>query len=157
VVDDFGIKYLKKEDLDQLIQSLEKYYDVSVNLDGKEFVKIWLDWDYENRQVHLSMVPYLQKALRQFNNIVPTKYQDSPSPHTEPKYGAKQQFAEYDKSAPVGNAKQKYVQKVTGKFNWYVRGVDATMLMPIRQQRSPQSLLTVQVTWSLPSTATQDT
>jgi hypothetical protein len=30
VVDDFGIKYLKKEDLDHLIQSLEKYYDVTV-------------------------------------------------------------------------------------------------------------------------------
>jgi hypothetical protein len=39
----FGIKYLKREDLDHLIQSLEKYCDVSVNLDGKGFVKIQLD------------------------------------------------------------------------------------------------------------------
>jgi len=77
------------------------------------------------------MAPYLQKALRQFDNLVPSKRQDSPYPYTEPKYGAKQQFAEYDTSAPVGNNEQKYVQKVTGKFNWYVRGVDATMLTPI--------------------------
>ena len=63
VVDDFGIKYLKKEDLDHLIQLLEKYYNVAINLDGKEFVKIQLDWDYENRRVHLSIAPYLQKAL----------------------------------------------------------------------------------------------
>ena len=73
------------------------------------------------------MAPYLQKALRQFDNIVPTKRQDSPYP----KYGAKQQFAEYDTSDPVGNDEQKYVQKVTGKFNWYARGVDATILTPI--------------------------
>jgi hypothetical protein len=140
VVDDFGIKYLKKEDLDHLIQSLEKYYDVSVNLDGKEQIReIWLDWDNENRKVHLSMAPYLQKALRQFDNIVPTKCQDSPSPYAEPKYGAKQQFAGYDTSAPVGNAEQKYVQKVTGKFNWYVRGVDATMLMPISALSTQQA------------------
>jgi hypothetical protein len=66
VVDDFGIKYLKNEDLDQSKRS-------RVDLEGKEFVKIQLDWDYENRKVHLSMAPYLQKALRQFDNIVPVR------------------------------------------------------------------------------------
>jgi len=139
VVDDFGIKYLKREDLDHLIQMLEKHYDVSVDLEGKEFVKIQLDWDYENRKVHLSMVPYLQKALQQFNNIVPGKRQDSPYPYTESKYGAKQQFAEYDTSARVGNDGQKYVQKVMGKFNSYVRGVDATMLTPISALSAQQA------------------
>jgi len=73
VVNDFGIKYINKDDLDHFIRALEKYCDVAVDLDRKEFVKIELDWDYENKRVHLSMVPYLQKALRQFDNIVPTK------------------------------------------------------------------------------------
>jgi hypothetical protein len=95
-------------------------------------VKIQLDWDYENRKVHLSMAPYLQKALRQFDNIVPSnsKRRDSPSPYTEPNYGAKQQFAEYDTSAPVGNDEQKY---------WYARGVDSTMLMPISALSAQQA------------------
>jgi hypothetical protein len=35
------------------------------------------------------MAPYLQKALRQFDNIVPTHRHDFPYPHIEPKYGAK--------------------------------------------------------------------
>ncbi len=43
VVDDFGIKYLRREDLDHLLLSLKKYYDVAVDLNGKEFVKIELD------------------------------------------------------------------------------------------------------------------
>ena len=47
VVDDFGIKYLKKKDLDHLIHTLEKYYKVTVDLEGKEYVKIELDWDYK--------------------------------------------------------------------------------------------------------------
>ena len=64
VVDDFGIKYLKLADLDHLISTPEKHYDVTVDLEGKEYVKIELDWDYENERVHLSMAPYLQKALR---------------------------------------------------------------------------------------------
>jgi hypothetical protein len=76
VVDDFGIKYLKQANLDHLIASLEKYYDVMVDLEGKEYVKIELDWDYDNKRVHLSMAPYLQKALRQFDNVVPTQRQD---------------------------------------------------------------------------------
>ena len=160
VVDDFGIKYLKKEDLDHLIRSLEKYYEVAVDLDGKEFVKIELDWDYEKRQVHLSMAPYLQKALRQFDNIVPTKRQQSPYPYTEPKYGAKQQFAKYDTSAPVGKDEQKYVQKVTGKFNWYARGVDSTLLTPISalaaQQAKPTQATMKRVQHFLDYAATQE-
>ncbi len=96
-------------------------HDAAVNLDGKELIKIQLDWDYKNRKVHLSMTTYLQKALQQFNNIVPTKHQDSQYRYTEPKYDAKQQFAEYDTSAPVGKDKRRYVQKVTGKFNWYAQ------------------------------------
>eukprot|EP00956_Cyclotella_meneghiniana_P000475 scaffold553_cov70-Cyclotella_meneghiniana.AAC.1 len=139
VVDDFGIKYLRKEDLDHLIKSLEKYYDMTVDLEGKEYVKIELDWDYDKRQVHLSMMPYLQKALRQFDNVVPTKREDSPYPHVEPKYGAKQQFAKYDTSAPVGKEEQKYIQKLTGKFNWYARGVDSTLLTPISALTAQQS------------------
>ena len=160
VVDDFGIKYINKDDLDHLIRTLEKYYEVAVDLDGKEFVKIELDWDYENKRVHLSMAPYLQKALRQFDNIVPTKRHDSPYPHIETKYGAKQQYAEYDTSAPVGKDEQKHVQQVTGKFNWYARGVDGTLLTPISalsaQQAKPTQSTMKRVKQFLDYAATQE-
>jgi hypothetical protein len=85
------------------------------------------------------MAPYLQKALRKFNNIVPTQRRDSPYPHIEPKYGVKQQFAEYDTSASVGQDKQKYVQQVMGKFNYYARGVDGTLLTPISALTAQQT------------------
>ena len=139
VVDDFGIKYLKKEDLDHLINTLKRYYDVSVDLDGKEFVKIELDWDYDKREVHLSMEPYLRKALHQFDNVVPKKRQDSPYPHIEPKYGAKQQFAEYDTSPAVGKEEQTHIQKINGKFLWYGRAVDPTTQVPLSALASQQS------------------
>jgi hypothetical protein len=61
VVDDFGIKYINRNDLDCLIATLEKHNDVAVNLKGKEFIKIELDSDNGNGKVHLSMKPYLQK------------------------------------------------------------------------------------------------
>ncbi len=63
IVNNFGIKYFTTEDLDHLINTLKKYYDVKVNPEGKELVKIELDWDYKNRKVHLLMKPYLNKSL----------------------------------------------------------------------------------------------
>jgi len=77
------------------------------------------------------MEPYLRKALRQFDNLVPKKRQDSPYPHIEPKYGAKVQFAEYDDSPAVGKEGQTHAQKVNGKFLWYGRAVDPTTLVPL--------------------------
>ena len=50
----------KKKDLDH-IQMLEKHYDVSVDLEGKEFIKIQLDWDYENRKVHSESLATIQQ------------------------------------------------------------------------------------------------
>ncbi len=85
------------------------------------------------------MAPYLQKALRQFDSLVPTQQQESPYPHAEPKNGAKQQFAEYHMSAPVGKEEQKYVQQVIGKFNWYTRVVDPMMLTPLSAIATQQS------------------
>jgi hypothetical protein len=43
VVDNFGIKYIQEKDLDHLIKSLEKHYEVTVDWEGKEYVKIELD------------------------------------------------------------------------------------------------------------------
>ena len=85
------------------------------------------------------MEPYLRKALRQFDNLVPKKRRDSPYPHIEPKYGAKEQFAEYDTSPAVGKEGQKHIQKVNGKFLWYGRAVDPTALVPLSALASQQS------------------
>ncbi len=117
-------------------------YAVTVDLDGKEFIKIRFDWDYENKQAHLSMAAYLKKTLWQFDNIVPTKRHDYPYPYIEPKYGTKQKFAKYDTSAPVGLDEQKYVQQVTGKINWYTQGVNGTLLTPISALTAQQAMPT---------------
>jgi hypothetical protein len=132
--------------LDYLINTLKKYYDVKVDPEGKELVKIELDWDYKNRKIHLSMKPYLDNSLRQFNNVVPTKHQHSPYPHVELKYGAKQQFEEYNESEPAGDDEKKHIQKVNGKFIWYGRGVDGTILTPLSAIAVKQSNPTAHTT-----------
>eukprot|EP00804_Cyclotella_cryptica_P017742 CCRYP_001167-RA/>CCRYP_001167-RA protein AED:0.39 eAED:0.39 QI:0/0/0/1/0/0/5/0/585 len=133
VVGDFGIKYVKKEDLDHLVGVLKRYYDVSVDIHGKEFTGIT-----KGRGALINgTLP--SQGIRQFDNLVPKKRQDSPYPHTEPKYGAKVQFAESDDSPGVGQEGQTHIQRVNGKFLWYGRAVDPTTLVPLSALASQQS------------------
>jgi hypothetical protein len=75
--------------------------------------------------------------------VVPTKRQHSPYPHVEPKYGAKQQFGEYNESEPAGDDEKKHIQKVNGKFIWYLRGFDGTILTPLSAIAAKQSNPTI--------------
>jgi hypothetical protein len=74
------------------------------------------------------------------------KRQNSPYPHVEQKYGAKQQFAKYDESEPAGDDEKKHIQKVNGKFIWYSRGVDGTILTPLSAIAAKKSNPTVHTT-----------
>ena len=64
VVDDFGVKYFGKEHALHLKSTLEDNCGVATEWDGERYIGITLDWDYERRQVHLSMPGYIAKALK---------------------------------------------------------------------------------------------
>jgi hypothetical protein len=106
-------------------------------------VKIELDWDYTTKKVHLSMKPYLDKSLRQFDNVVPMKRQHLSYLHAEPKYGATQQFAQYVKSELVSDEEKTCIQKITGKILWYRRGADGMILTPLSAIAVKQSKPTI--------------
>ena len=72
-----------------MMKVVKKYYPVSEEWTGTRYIGITLDWDYEKRQVHLTMPGYVAKALKQFQHDKPQKRQDSPFQYTEPTYGAK--------------------------------------------------------------------
>ena len=131
VVDDFGVKYVGKEHALHLKSTLEDNYGVTTEWDGKRYIGITLDWDYERRQVHLSMPGYISKALKVFQHEIRTK-QDQPFPSAPIQYGAKTQYAKERSTAPLLDAKgKKFIQQVCGKFLFLGRAVDATLLCPI--------------------------
>ena len=68
VVDDFGVKYVGEEHALHLKSVLEEHYKVTTDWTGDRYIGITLDWDYEKRQVHLSMGGYVAKALKQFQH-----------------------------------------------------------------------------------------
>jgi hypothetical protein len=129
VVNDCAIKYTKKEDLQHLIDALEKDYTISYDWDATKYINITIDWDYTKRKVYIHMPGYLAKALQWFNHPTPAKQQNSPHPHIAPKYGAKVQYSpEDDNSPPLNKEDMKYIQAVAGTLLYNGRAVDNTIV-----------------------------
>jgi hypothetical protein len=142
VVDDFGVKYCRKQDAEHLVKVLSEHYTITNDWTGSKYIGITLDWDYAGRKVHLSMPGYVPQALTEFGHVAPTRRQDSPYPHTPPRYGEKVQYATApDESPNLDNDGQKFIQKVAGKFLYVGRAVDPTLLTPLSaiatQQAAP--------------------
>ena len=121
---------------------LIEHYKISRNQKGKRYLGLNLDWDYENRKVHLSMLAYVADAITRFRHNHPRNPQDKPYPHIKLTYGAKVQYAEAAVLyPPLSKQDQKYVQGVTGNFFYYAREVDLTILTSLgsiaAQQENP--------------------
>ena len=78
VVDDFGVKYVKKEDVDHLIASIKSTYSLTEDWTGNMYCGITLEWDYENRHVDIFMPGYIKKKLQEYGHIMPKKLQTCP-------------------------------------------------------------------------------
>ncbi len=63
VMDNFGVKYIGKENVMHLIKVLKEHYEVEEDLEGKRYLGITLNWDCKNHKVHLSMPKYVERAL----------------------------------------------------------------------------------------------
>jgi hypothetical protein len=77
------------------------------------------------------MPGYVERALIQFQHALGKK-QNQPFPHTPINYGTKKQYAtEASTAPPVDDQTKKFIQKVCGKFLFYARAIDSTLLTPI--------------------------
>ena len=129
VVDDFGVKYERKEDAEHLVSTIKADYECTVEWEGKRFIGLTLDWDYAGGEVHISMPGYIDEALAELDHPRPKKKQHSPFPYTAPKYGEKVQYAkDEDKSPKLDKEGQKFIQRAVGKFSFIARAIDSTML-----------------------------
>lgn len=69
------------------MNTFKQCYDVSVVDPRREYIKINLNWDYENNKVHLPMNPFCKRALKQFNNVKPSAPIQFVSTHTTKLWG----------------------------------------------------------------------
>ncbi|OEU23630.1 hypothetical protein FRACYDRAFT_233801 [Fragilariopsis cylindrus CCMP1102] len=75
------------------------------------------------------MPGYVKEALLEFQHPGTNEIKfNSPSPYTPPVYGRKQQMAKIDETNPINKRETKLLQQVCGKFLYYARAIDTTML-----------------------------
>ncbi len=55
IVDNFGVKYMRKEDVDHLIKAIKEKYELTQDWDGDLYCGIRLKWDYHHRTLNISM------------------------------------------------------------------------------------------------------
>jgi hypothetical protein len=139
VVDDFGVRYTDRADVDRLISVLKQAYKLTTDWTGARYIGLTLEWDYKNGHVDVSMPGYIQRALIRFAHRKPRRPQHSPHEWTAPVYGARQQFATHDTTDALSPQDVKRVQEVLGTFLYYARAVDCTMLASIGSIASQQA------------------
>jgi hypothetical protein len=74
VVDGFGVKYVGEEHTQHLLQTIQKYYQCSVEKEGERYCGLTIKWDYQGKHVHLSMPAYIENALKRFQHPPPRSY-----------------------------------------------------------------------------------
>ena len=143
VVDDFGVKYSRKEDIDHLIQSLKKDFTLSEDWKGDLYCGISLKWDYEERTLDISMPGYIKKALQRYKHERSPRRQDAPYPAAPRIYGAAAQAPSPDDDSPEATEGEiKHIQQVVGTILYYARAVDITVLMALSTIASEQATAT---------------
>ena len=133
VVDDFGIKYTNKDDIDDLFKAIRDKYPLKIDWSGAKYVGIDLDSDYEKQEVKLSMKGYIERALKQFQHPTPTKHHYGPTKYVPPEYGTKIQYSTEDTSPELTPLQKNHIQKVCGKFLYNGRSVDSTQLHALNE------------------------
>jgi hypothetical protein len=142
-VDNFGVKYIGQEHAKHLLQVLNMHYKCSQDWDGKKYLSMDIDWDYEQRKVHVLMLEYVPKALMHFQHKAPSTPQHQLYPHIKPIYGTTCQYAEASNTSELLSKENKtYIQEVIDTFLYYARCVDSSMLPALGTLATQQAMPT---------------
>ena len=145
VVNDFGIKYVGKENSDHLIQSLKKQYTVSMGWTGSLFCGLHIHWDYSERTCNISIPDYLKKSLHKFQQPKPPRSQNAPHAWKDPTYGTKIQYPEDANHYPLLPPKSIHLlQQIIGTLLYYTITINPTTLVALGTLSSQQSKATEQ-------------
>jgi hypothetical protein len=135
VVDDFGIKYTRKEDAQHLLDTICMLYpSIKVDWSGSKYLGFQLDWNYSSRpSVSLSMPNYIPKALERFSPGKVVRGASSPAVYTTfwNKNNKQPQRVLEDTSPKLSAEKTKLLQQIVGTYLFYARAVDCTMLTAV--------------------------
>ena len=147
-VDDFGIRYTNRSDVEHLINSLQQYYKLSTDWTGKNFCGMTLDWHYDDGYVDVSMPDYIPALLKKLRHEQPERPQFSPYliTNSTPLKKGQQQFAPApDTSELLSPSETNIIQQIVGSLLYYARAIDYTLLPALNTISQSQAKPTVQI------------
>jgi hypothetical protein len=128
VVDNFGVKYENKDDVDHLIASIKKDYMLTEDWTGNLYCEIQLNWDYAGRTVNISMPGYIKKEIAGVRAHNTEKNSGMPILTRAKKNGTEAQASFPQDNMPKLDEKGiKRVQKIVRSILYYVRAVNVTV------------------------------
>ena len=141
VVDDFSVKYLSKHDADEFLSILRQWYSIKVDWDAQLYCGITTTWDYDKRQVTLSMPGYINNMLKEMNHPPPRRPQHAPHHAMPIHFGrAEAHLAEEpDTEAPLAPTDAIQPAQIIGKLLYYARAVDSTLSVALSALAAEQN------------------
>ena len=133
VVNDFGIKHQRKEDVLHLIHTIQEKYEITQDWTGGLYSGITLNWGCKAGILDISMPGYVKEALHKFQHPTPIQPQHSPHQCNPPNFGstAPQLSQELPELPMLSPPESNTVQQVVETFLYYTRAVDPTMLVAL--------------------------
>jgi hypothetical protein len=145
VVDNFGIKYVRKEHVNHLIWGIRQKYELTEYWTRNLYCGIKLNWDYNAHTLDISMPGYIKKLLLQYKHRMLSKPQHCPYAPTPKQYGAKAQAPlPVDLSPRLSPDKIKEIQCIISSILYYAQAVDITVLIALSSIAIEQSKGTLQ-------------
>jgi hypothetical protein len=142
MVDDFTVKYVRKQHAEHLRDALLRTYELTTSWTATVYSGMTLKWDYKSRTCDISMPGYVSNVISKFQLDAPKHPQHTPSMYVTPVYGAKTQYATKDETPPLTAQQCLTIQKVTGSVLYYARVVDPTVLIPLNDIATEQTKAT---------------
>jgi hypothetical protein len=135
VVDDFGVKYANKADMDHLITVLRELYQLTVSWDGEKYVGFKVQHDYVASTIRVSIPGYVEQMGRRFGVRPPTRPVDAPLAYVPPTFGRRgpQWEAPSDTTTALSPNETSRIRQIIGVALFYARAVDPLLLLAINK------------------------
>jgi hypothetical protein len=132
VVDNFGVKYRRQDDIEHLIKCIKEKYGLTMDWDSNLYCGICLKWDYNAHTLGISMPGYILKQMQKYKYATPTKQQHCTyAPHPK-QYGSEtQRPLPRGVSPPLCQCDIWRVQHGVGRIRDYARAIDLMVLMAL--------------------------
>ena len=143
-VDSFGVKYFFDTDADYILNTLEKYYKISMDLEGKNYCGLTINRNYEKEYAKISMPIYPPKPLKRFLHPTPKNLYYAPQKWIVPEYGQSNQYEKVpNNTQPLYEKDTKYIQAKVGSLLYYLQSVDPTILPASKEISASQAKPTI--------------